>query len=103
MTQLRNALNDPILVARIAEILQIRWDPTGAVRDALGGGDSFYRDQAIVVTGMLAAEARDTEVQRYLRQVEQQALPATLHPMEARHAIAVALWRAARGLSRESE
>jgi hypothetical protein len=98
MTELRNALDDPTVVGRITEILQRQWDPAGAVRDALGGGDLFYREQAIRVTGMLAAEARETEVQRYLRQVEQQALPATLHPMEARHAIAVALWRAARGL-----
>ena len=103
MTQLRNALNDPEVLGRITEILRTQWDPAGAVRDALGGGESFHREQAIVVTGMLAAEARETEVQRYLRQVEQQALPATLHPMEARHAIAVALWRAARGLPRESE
>ena len=68
------------------------------VRDALHGGATFYRDQAITVAGMLAAEARETEVQRYLRQLEQQALPTTLHPLEARHAIAVALWRVARGL-----
>lgn len=98
MTELRNVLDDPAVVRRIAEILQLQWDPAGAVRDALGGGDSFYRQQGIIVAGMLAAEARETEVQRYLRQLEQQALPATLHPMEARHAIAVALWRAARSL-----
>ena len=98
MTELRNVLDDPTVMDRITEILQVQWDPAGAVRDALGGSDSFYRDQAILVTGMLAAEARETEVQRYLRQVEQRALPATLHPMEARHAIAVALWRVARGL-----
>jgi hypothetical protein len=98
MTELRNALDDPAVVGRIAEILQRQWDPAGAVRDALGGDAAYYREQAIVVTGMLAAEARETEVQRYLRQVEQQALPMTLHPMEARHAIADALWRVARGL-----
>ena len=46
---------------------------------------------------LLSAGARATEVQRYLRQLEQQVLPATLHPNEARHAIATALWRAARG------
>ncbi len=38
-----------------------------------------------------------TEVQRYLRQLEQKVLPVTLHSVEARHAIAVALWRVARG------
>jgi hypothetical protein len=99
MTKLRNALDDPAVVDRITAILQLQWDPAGAVRDALRGDDSFYREQAIIVTGMLAAEARETEVQRYLRQLEQQALPATLHPMEVRHAIAVALWRVARGLA----
>ena len=46
---------------------------------------------------MLSAGARETEVQRYLRQLEQKVLPVTLHSVEARHAIAVALWRVARG------
>ena len=82
----------------IAEILHQQWDPAGVVRAALRGGETFYRDQAITVVGMLSAEARETEVQRYLRRLEQQAQPTTLHAVEARHAIAVALWRVARGL-----
>ena len=41
---------------------------------------------------------RDTEVQRYLRQLEQQALPTTAHPIEVRHELAATLWRVARGL-----
>ncbi len=44
---------------------------------------------------MLWADAREVEVQAYLRRLEQQALPATIHPIEARLAIAAALWRAA--------
>ena len=98
MTYFGRAVEDPVIVARIAEILRDQWDPSGVVRGALHGGDDFYRDQAVVVAGMLSADARETEVQRYLRQLEQQAGPTTLHPAEARHAIAVAAWRAARGL-----
>ena len=52
----------------------------------------------MIIAGMLSADARDLEVQRYLRQIEQRALPTTLHPIESRHAIAVALWQAARKL-----
>ena len=92
------AAEDPAVLARIAEILESQWDPAGTVRRQLKGGDEFYREQALLVAGMLAADARETEVQRYLRQLEQQAGPTTLHPAEVRHAIAVAAWRAARGL-----
>ena len=94
----RDVVSDAAILARIADILEQRWDPSGAIRDGLASGSAFYREQALIVAGMLAAEARDTEVQRYLRQLEQQALPTTAHPMEARHEIAVALWRVARGL-----
>ena len=98
MTYFRRAVEDPAIVARIAAILEKDWDLGGVVRAALQGGGDFYRDHAVVVAGMLSADARETEVQRYLRQLEQRALPATLHPAEARHAIALAAWRAARGL-----
>jgi hypothetical protein len=89
--------DDPRTVGRLAEILDARWDPSGAVRDGHRGGRDYYREQAVIVVGMLSAGARETEVQRYLRQLEQQVLPTTLHSVEARHAIAVALWRVARG------
>jgi len=92
------AVEDRAIITRLAEILASQWDAAGVVRDALHGGASFYHDQAIVVAGMLSADARETEVQRYLRQLEQQAGPATLHSAEARHAISVSLWRAARRL-----
>lgn len=98
MTYFGRAVEDPAIVARIAEILEQQWDPGSVVRNALDGGSDFYREQAVIVAGMLSADARETEVQRYLRQLEQQALPATLHSADARHAIAVATWRAARGL-----
>ena len=117
MTDYWRAVEDPGIVARIAEILERQWDPRSTVRDGLRGDADFYREQAVIVAGMLSADARvaamigdptrarmlsadarETEVQRYLRQLEQRALPVTLHPFEARHAIAVALWRAARGL-----
>ena len=98
MTYFGRAVEDPAIIARIAEILEQQWDPHGAVRDGLRGEPDFYRAQATIVAGMLSADARDTEVQRYLRQLEEEALPATLHPAEVRHAIAVAAWRAARSL-----
>ena len=98
MTDYWRAVEDPGIVARIAEILERQWDPRSTVRDGLRGDADFYREQAVIVAGMLSADARETEVQRYVRQLEQRALPVTLHPFEARHAIAVALWRAARGL-----
>jgi hypothetical protein len=98
MTYFGRAVEDPVIVASIAAILEQRWDPDAAVRTALSGGGDFYREQASIVAGMLSANARETEVQRYLRQLEQQALPATLHSNEARHAIAIAAWRAARQL-----
>ena len=92
------AAEDPEVLERLADILAGEWDPAGAVRDALRGGDGFYREQAIIVAVMVAADARATEVQRYLRQLEQRAaLPATLHANDARHAIALVLWGAARG------
>jgi hypothetical protein len=94
----REAVSDAAILARIADILEQRWDPSGAIRDGLSGGSAFYREQALIVAGMLAAEARATEVQRYLRQLEQRALPTTAHSMEARHEVAVALWKLARGL-----
>lgn len=98
MTYFGRAVEDAGIVARIAEILERQWDPDGVVRSALHGESDFYREQAIVVAGMLSADARETEVQRYLRQLEQQAGPTTLHPAEARHEIALATWRAARSL-----
>ena len=98
MTYFGRAVEDPSIVGRIAEILEQEWDPKAEVRDALRGGEDFYRQHATVVAGMLSANARETEVQRYLRQLEQQALPATLHSADARHAIALTAWRAARQL-----
>jgi hypothetical protein len=98
MTYFGRAVEDPVIVASIATILEQQWDVGAAVRTGLRGGSDFYREQASIVAGMLSANARDTEVQRYLRQLEQQALPTTLHSNEARHAIAVAAWRAARQL-----
>ena len=92
------AAEDPAIIARLASILASDWDPAGIVRAALHGGPSFYADQGLIVAAMLAADAHENEVQRYLRQLEQQAGPTTLHPADERHAIAVALWRAARQL-----
>lgn len=94
--------DDPHTLARLAAILESRWDPRGEVRAGHRGGEDFYRDQAVIVSGMLSAGARETEVQRYLRQLEQNVLPGTLHPNEMRHAIAIALWRVARGFDPEA-
>ena len=89
--------DDSHITAQLAAILESRWDTGGAVKAGLAGDSDFYSEQAVIVGGMLAAGARETEVQRYLRQLEQKVLPVTLHSVEARHAIAVALWRVARG------
>ena len=86
------------ILAQTTAILEARWDFAGTVKAGHSGGDDFNREQAVIVGGMLSAGARPTEVQRYLRQLEQKVLPVTLHSVEARHVIAVALWRAARGL-----
>src|SRR5262249_26855216 len=66
MTFIGRAVEDPAIIARIITLLETQWDPGGVVRAALGGSDAFYRDHAVVVAGMLSADARDTEVQRYL-------------------------------------
>jgi hypothetical protein len=92
------AAEDPAILAQLAFILASNWDPAGVVRDALEGGATFYTDQGLIIAAMLAADARETEVQRYLRQLEQRVGSVTLHPAEARHAIAVALWHAGRQL-----
>jgi hypothetical protein len=90
--------DDPRTTAQLAAILEDRWDIGSAVKAGHSAGGDFYREQAVIVSAMLSAGARETEVQRYLRQLEQKVLPVTLHSAEARHAIAVALWRVARGL-----
>lgn len=90
--------DDQRTIAHLAAILESRWDASGTVKSGHASGGDFYHEQAVIVAGMLSAGARDTEVQRYLRQLEQKVLPVTLHSLEARHAIAVALWRVARGL-----
>jgi hypothetical protein len=97
-TYFGRAVEDPTIVARLTQLLEQRWDPAGALRTALRRGTDFYREQAVVIAGMLSANARETEVQRYLRQLEQQALPRTLHPADVRHDIAVRAWRITRGL-----
>ena len=94
--------DDPRTIAQLAAILETQWDIEGAVKQGHSGSSDFYREQAVIVSGMLSAGAREMEVQRYLRQLEQKVLPITLHPVEARHAIAVALWRVSRGLHPDS-
>ena len=98
VTYFGRAVEDPIIIARLTELLEQRWDAAGTLRAALGRGSDFYREHAVVIAGMLSANARETEVQRYLREIEQQTLPKTLHPAHARHEIAVAAWRIARSL-----
>ena len=68
------------------------------IQQASGGDTAFYREQAAIIAGMLAAGARETEVQGYLRRLELAAGPTTLQPAAMRRQIAVALWRAAPSL-----
>lgn len=96
MTYHGRAVENPEIIAGIARILRTQWDPGGVVRRAASAGAAYYDEHAFIIAGMLSAAARDVDVQRYLRQIEQQHLSETLHPAEVRHGIAVALWRAAR-------
>src|ERR1700712_1712732 len=48
---------DPAVLARLATLLAREWDPAAVVRLGLRGGDDFYREQAIVVAGMVDAGA----------------------------------------------
>lgn len=93
----RRATEDRALVEQVSQLLAREWDPDGAVRDAASGGD-YYGTLALTVVAMLAADARETEIQRYLRQAEQEALGQSLHPFEERRRIAEILWRVVRGL-----
>ncbi|HEX3158272.1 MAG TPA: hypothetical protein VHQ45_07120 [Gemmatimonadaceae bacterium] len=88
----RRAAEDPAMVARMRELLVREWDPAGVICDAAAGGPDYYGEQALTIVAMLAADARETEIQRYLRQVEHAALGESLHSFEARRAIAVRAW-----------
>jgi hypothetical protein len=90
------AAEDSDLIARLGELLAREWDPAGTICEAAAGGRDFHRQQALTLVAMLAADARETEIQRYLRQTEQAALGRSLHPFEVRRAIAAAAWRLVR-------
>jgi hypothetical protein len=94
----RRAAEDPAILARLTDVLAGEWDPAGAVRMAAGGGADFYAQHALALSGMMAADARETEVQRYLRQVEQAALGESLHPFDVRRALVESVWRLVHGL-----
>ena len=53
------AVEDPEIIARLAAILASDWAPAGVVRDALHAAPTFYHDQAVVVAGMLSADAHE--------------------------------------------
>ena len=92
------SVEDPSIVAHVAKLLADEWDPHAEIRAVAGAPDDFYDNEARTILGMLSADAGELEVQGYLRRREQEMLGRTLHPVEARHAIAVCAWRAARGL-----
>ena len=94
------AVEDPSIVAQVAKLLADDWDPSAEIRNALGGTADFYESEARTILGMLSADVGELEVQGYLRRREQEAIGRTLHPIEARHAIALRAWRAARSLDR---
>ena len=98
MTYYGRADADPLILARLETLLRDEWDPYGELRDAALADDAFYREHALTVTAMLAADALDTEVQRYLRVTEQSLLGRSLHPYEVRRAVAVTAWHLVRGL-----
>src|SRR5688500_11858573 len=95
----RRAAESLSIRTAVAGILAEQWDPSGEIRAAAGGGEAYYADHALTLAAMLAADARTQEVQRYLRQVEQDALGASLHPFDARRGVAESVWRAVRGVA----
>lgn len=98
MTYYGRAAEESAILDRMTTILEREWDPEGVIQQASGGDAAFYREEAATIAGMLAADARETEVQGYLRRLELAAGPTTLHSAAIRHQIALALWRAARSL-----
>ena len=94
----RRAAENSATLTAVAAVLAEQWDPAGEIRAALGSGEAFYAQHAVTIAAMLAADAQTPEIQRYLRQVEQDARGTSLHPFEVRRAIAETLWRVVRGL-----
>jgi hypothetical protein len=92
----RRADANPAIIDAVAAILARQWDPDGEIARAADAGTTWYAEHALTVVAMLAADAQATEIQRYLRQVEQQVLGPSLHPFELRREIAETIWRAVR-------
>src|SRR5687768_9484567 len=95
----RRAAESFAIRTAVAGVLAEQWDPAGEIRAAAGGGEAYYADHAMTLAAMLAADARTQEVQRYLRQVEQDVLGASLHPFDTRRGVAEAVWRVVRGIA----
>jgi hypothetical protein len=93
----RQAAQDPAVVQEVATVLRTRWDPDGALGRAAGGDNDFYTAHALALAGMVAADAEQPEVARYLRQVEQQLRGSSLHSFKSRYAVSVAVWRTVHG------
>ena len=93
----RRAAEIPAGVQEVAAVLRTRWDLDGVLLRAAGGDAEFYSAHALALTGMVAADAEQPEVARYLRQVEQRLLGASLHPFKSRYAVSVAVWRTVHG------
>jgi hypothetical protein len=93
----RRAAQDPAVVQEVATVLRTRWDPDGALAGAARDNNDFYTTHALALAGMVAADAEQPEVARYLRQVEQRLLGSSLHPFKSRYAVSVAVWRTVHG------
>jgi hypothetical protein len=93
----RRAAEDPAVVREVAAVLRTQWDPDGALLRAARGDTDFYSTHALALTSMVAADGEQSEVARYLRQVEQRLLGSSLHPFKSRYAVSVAVWRTVHG------
>jgi hypothetical protein len=93
----RRAAEDPAVVQEVAAVLRTHWDPDGVLVRAGGDDIDFYTTHALALAGMVAADAEQPEVARYLRQVEQRLLGSSLHPFKSRYAVSVAVWRTVHG------
>ena len=93
----RRAIEDPTVVQEVATVLRTHWDPDGTLGRAAGSDADFYTTHAIALAGMVAADAEQPEVARYLRQVEQQLRGSSLHSFKSRYSVSVAVWRTVHG------
>lgn len=74
----------------VRSILAEEWDAGGQISSR---NDGAFAEEVACVLGMVLADARVLEVQRYLRLAERRRLGTSLHSASQRHRIAELLCR----------